>query len=50
MFSSLQYAGDLQLEIAFAYGIYGYGLCDQVLFSTKYIWIECKLYIQLDLM
>ncbi|KAJ7386779.1 hypothetical protein OS493_006805 [Desmophyllum pertusum] len=24
-----QYAGDLQLELAFAYGSYGYGLCDQ---------------------
>ncbi|KAM7426860.1 hypothetical protein ABFA07_021919 [Porites harrisoni] len=25
-----QYAGDLQLELAFAYGSYGYGLCDQL--------------------
>lgn len=24
-----QYAGDIQLELAFAYGFYGYGLCDQ---------------------
>lgn len=39
MFSSLQYAGDLQLEIAFAYGMYGYGLCDQVLFTMDYIWM-----------
>lgn len=30
IFSPLQYAGDLQLELAFAYGSYGYGLCDQV--------------------
>ena len=33
MFSSSQHTGDLQLEIAFAYGVYGYGLCDQVLFN-----------------
>nr|XP_058960154.1 uncharacterized protein LOC131787091 [Pocillopora verrucosa] len=25
-----KYAGDLQLELAFAYGFYGYGLCDQL--------------------
>ncbi|XP_068715773.1 cation channel sperm-associated targeting subunit tau-like [Montipora foliosa] len=25
-----QYAGDIQLELAFAYGSYGYGLCDQL--------------------
>lgn len=30
-----QYAGDLQLELAFAYGSYGYGLCDQRCFCSQ---------------
>lgn len=30
-----QYAGDIQLELAFAYGSYGYGLCDQSCLCSK---------------
>jgi len=30
-----QHTGDLQLEIAFAYGVYGYGLCDQDFVCTQ---------------
>ncbi|PFX26895.1 hypothetical protein AWC38_SpisGene8449 [Stylophora pistillata] len=33
MIKLAKYAGDIQLELAFAYGFYGYGLCDQLLLT-----------------